>query len=116
MANFHDGGLADCSSKQMADDQLRQILDGSRSMSMLDLRHVLSDQNRPHVDEKTTILRVACCPAFVESRRARTKGAGKKIAYVFYFQKQVELFVETRAIFENRLDLATIGLWFWGIA
>ena len=35
---------------------------------------------------------------------------------LFYFQKQVDLFVETRAIFENRLYLATIGLWFPGIA
>ena len=78
----------------MADDQLRQILDGSRSMSMLDPRHVLSDQNRPNVDGKTTILSVACSQAFVDSRRPITQGAGEKIAYVFYFQKQVDLFVK----------------------
>ena len=73
----------------MADDKLHQILDGSRSMSMLDLRHVLSDQNRPNVDGKTTILSVACSRAFVDSRHAITQGAGKKLAYVFYFQKQL---------------------------
>ena len=68
----------------MADDKLHQILDGSRSMSMLDLRHVLSDQNRPNVDGKTTILSVACSQAFVNDRLSCAQRAGNFFSYVFF--------------------------------